>query len=334
MNDEIMVSVSCMVYNHEKYLRKCLDGFVNQKTNFKFEVFVHDDASTDSSAEIIREYQSKYPDIIKPIFQTENQYSRKVNIAWEIVYPKFSGKYMAICEGDDYWCDCSKLQKQFDIMEKHPECVICTHGVRKINEDGSMTDELYSLDVKCDTMFSKREFLEMMTSVEHYPAQTSSYFIRMDVVRPWLKKRPDFMYARTAGDIKLLMLLATQGGLYHMADVMSCYRVCSIGSCTHRFKNNNDLRISNYENNIKLYEKFDTYTNFEFHESIEKVKDKMKFDIYEVKYDLKNMKQDKYKEYYYKIKPRRRLLYHIEYYVPGLGKQMRKIWDKLKAENR
>ena len=72
-NNNIMVSVCCLVYNHEKYLRKCLDGFVMQRTNFKFEVLIHDDASTDHSADIIREYEKKYSDIIKPIYQKENQ---------------------------------------------------------------------------------------------------------------------------------------------------------------------------------------------------------------------------------------------------------------------
>ena len=80
MNDIIMVSISCLVYNHEKYLRQCLDGFVNQKTTFKFEVLIHDDASTDGSANIIREYEKNYPEIIKPIYQKENQYSKGVNI--------------------------------------------------------------------------------------------------------------------------------------------------------------------------------------------------------------------------------------------------------------
>lgn len=94
MNDEIMVSVICTAYNHEKYIRQCLDGFVMQKTNFKYEVIVHDDASTDNTAEIIREYEKKYPEIIKPIYQKENQYSKGVSIG-KIIYPLCQGKYLA-----------------------------------------------------------------------------------------------------------------------------------------------------------------------------------------------------------------------------------------------
>ena len=81
-NEPLMVTILCLVYNHESYIRQCLEGFVMQKTNFRFEAIVHDDASTDGTAAIIREYAEKYPDIIKPIFETENQYSK--GDAWQI----------------------------------------------------------------------------------------------------------------------------------------------------------------------------------------------------------------------------------------------------------
>ena len=108
---DIKLSIVCTAYNHEKYIRSALDGFVMQKTNFAFEAIVHDDASTDGTADIIREYAKKYPDIIVPIIQTENQHSKKVQITREIIFPMIKGKYIAFCEGDDYWTDPYKLQK-------------------------------------------------------------------------------------------------------------------------------------------------------------------------------------------------------------------------------
>jgi len=117
----MMVSVRCTVYNHEKYLRDCLQGFVMQKTNFPFEVIVHDDASTDNSVAIIKEYVERYPDIIKPIFEKENQYSKHDGSIRRIMDSACRGKYIAICEGDDFWTDPYKLQKQIDYMENHPE---------------------------------------------------------------------------------------------------------------------------------------------------------------------------------------------------------------------
>lgn len=119
-DNKILVSIKCAVYNHEPYLRQCLDGFVMQKTNFRFEAIVHDDASTDGSAAIIREYAEKYPDIIKPIYETENQYSKHDGSVVRIMNAACKGKYIAMCEGDDYWIDPFKLQKQVDFLESHP----------------------------------------------------------------------------------------------------------------------------------------------------------------------------------------------------------------------
>ena len=104
MND-VKVTVFCLAYNHEKYIKKALDGFVMQKTNFKFEVLVHDDASADNTPNIIAEYAEKYPDIIIPILQKENQFSKHIPIAKTYFYPIMRGKYIAICEGDDFWTD-------------------------------------------------------------------------------------------------------------------------------------------------------------------------------------------------------------------------------------
>lgn len=128
MEEIPIVSIKSYVYNHEPFLRECLDGFVMQKTNFPFEVIVHDDASTDKSADIIREYIAKYPDIFKPIYETENQYSKHDGALTRIVDSKVRGKYVAYCEGDDYWIDPLKLQRQVDFLENNPEYVLCcTH---------------------------------------------------------------------------------------------------------------------------------------------------------------------------------------------------------------
>ena len=116
-----IVVIECVVYNHEKFLRECLDSLVGQKTNFPFIVVVHDDKSTDSSAQIILEYQEKYPDIVVPAIENENQWSKKDGSLQRKMFEAvqaFHPKYVAICEGDDYWTDMEKLQKQYDILEE------------------------------------------------------------------------------------------------------------------------------------------------------------------------------------------------------------------------
>lgn len=123
-----LVAISCITYNHEKYLADALEGFVMQKTNFPFVAIVHDDASTDGTADILRKYAEKYPDIIHPIYETENQYSKRDGSLGRIMNEAIAAtgaKYIAMCEGDDYWTDQYKLQKQVDFMEKHEDVGLC-----------------------------------------------------------------------------------------------------------------------------------------------------------------------------------------------------------------
>lgn len=151
-NDNILVSVVCDVYNHEPYLRQCFDGFVMQKTNFKFEVLVHDDASTDKSAEIIIEYTNKYPDIFKPIIQKENQYSKGVGIWKTYQFPRVKGKYVAFCEGDDYWIDPLKLQKQVTAIESDSKNTMVYTAFSTVDETGN---SIYRYDLHYNMRKSK-----------------------------------------------------------------------------------------------------------------------------------------------------------------------------------
>lgn len=132
---EPLVSICCITYNHEKYIKDAIEGFLMQETDFPFEIIIHDDASTDKTAEIIREYEKKYPELIKPIYQTENQYSKGVRVSL-LTYKKAKGKYIAFCEGDDYWTDPLKLQKQVTFLDKNPDYVITYTAVEAFDENG------------------------------------------------------------------------------------------------------------------------------------------------------------------------------------------------------
>lgn len=138
-----IVSIWCLVYNHEPYLRQCLDGFVLQKTNFCFEAIVHDDVSTDDSASIIREYAEKYPNIIKPIFEKENQHSKHDGSLDKIMYDACVGKYIAKCEGDDYWTDPNKLQKQVGFMEENPDVGLCVTDFCYQRDRGELSEPAF-----------------------------------------------------------------------------------------------------------------------------------------------------------------------------------------------
>jgi glycosyltransferase involved in cell wall biosynthesis len=137
-----LVSIICVTYNHGKYISKALDGFIMQETSFPFEIIVHDDASKDNTAAIIKEYELKYPDLVVTIYQKENQFSKKVDIGTEFIFPKARGKYIAFCEGDDCWTDPRKLQKQADFLEANSQYGLVHTKFSVIDEnDNAVTEE-------------------------------------------------------------------------------------------------------------------------------------------------------------------------------------------------
>ncbi len=161
-----VVSVRCLTFNHELYIEQALDGFLMQETNFPFEVVVHDDASTDRTADIIRQYESKYSKIIKPIYEIENQYSKHDGSITRIVNAALKGKYIAICEGDDYWTDPLKLQKQVNFLEANPDFSLCFHR-RDILENGQL---------RADELVVKKDVWEINEAMYYcVPTQTVMY---------------------------------------------------------------------------------------------------------------------------------------------------------------
>ena len=211
--EPILVAIQCFVYNHEPYLRDCLEGFVMQKTNFRFVAVVHDDASTDKSADIIREYEAKYPDIIIPIYETENQYSKHNGSITRIMNEAIDAtgaKYIAMCEGDDYWTDPYKLQKQVDFLESHPDFVACFHNARVFNG----------------------QYYRLFNSVNenHFPTTDDLILRRWFIATPTLMYRniiklyPKWAHEVVNGDYLLELLLAREGKFYYMDDAMSVYR--------------------------------------------------------------------------------------------------------------
>lgn len=151
---DCLVSISCLSYNHEKFIAQTLNGFLMQQTNFPFEILIHDDASTDNTANLISDYASNYPDIIFPILQKENQHSKlggRINFRFN--FPRAKGKYIALCEGDDYWTDPLKLQKQVDFLETHPDFNICFHNAKILKGSEFLSKKIYKPNRKENITF-------------------------------------------------------------------------------------------------------------------------------------------------------------------------------------
>ena len=267
MNDEIMVSICCLTYNQEKYIRQTLDGFLMQECDFKYEIIIHDDASTDNTPSIIKEYELKYPDIIKPIYQSENQYSQGTRILLKYVYPQITGKYFSICEGDDYWCDFKKLQKQFDALENNHDCCMCIHTVQAIKENGDLLDLFYP-DYHIGTgVITTREILDYICT-NKYVFQTSSYFGKSECMFRLLDNTPDFYTASSTGDTPLLLFFAAQGNFFFLDNIMSRYRHDSSSSVERR-NNYNDTEekiVKWFNKQIDMMKKYDKYTGHNYHD--------------------------------------------------------------------
>ena len=213
----ILVAVQCLVFNHEPYLRQCLDGFVMQKTNFRFVVIVHDDCSTDGSASIIREYAEKYPNLFHVIIQPQNLYSRGISPTREYINPiieQLKPKYMALCEGDDYWTDPLKLQKQVDFLESHPDYSMCCHGADVLNET------LREVDCACEHM-TTREYLPDDAFPTWQIPTASIVYKKKEVDTYTLKNADSFM----AGDVVLILKCMHVGRVWGMSEHMSVYRM-------------------------------------------------------------------------------------------------------------
>ena len=255
MESDIKVTVWCTTYNHENYIKTALDSFINQVTTFKFEVIVHDDASTDNTPNIIREYELKYPEIIKPIYQIENQYQKGVWITNTFLPNVMKGKYVAFCEGDDYWTDPYKLQKQYDIMEKDDSLAMCCHKVRVLFEKGDDNSFIPSKPLSRGR-YSLQDYLDY----KGYPFQTSSYFVRAYAILDYCQKDLDFRRVAKIGDRPICLYMLTIGDIYYLEDTMSCYRRFLPESWSSRTHKQNNAHIEFNRRLADMMEYFDNYT--------------------------------------------------------------------------
>ena len=251
--DEPKVTVICLAYNQAPFIRDALEGFVRQQTTFPFEVVVHDDASTDGTADIIREYVQRYPTLFKPIFQKENQYSKGVPIGPAFCFPLVRGQYVALCEGDDYWTDPLKLQLQADALDANPGTDLCAHCAR-VTKNGKPHGFLAPR--------FKDGLIPVEEVVKGIPFATASLMCRKEI---YLELTP--MRKVAFNDLALLLQGSARGGLLYISRCMSVYRLQRPGSWTaaHRGARKKEVRIRERAQ----VEAFDGYTEGRYHNAVQ-----------------------------------------------------------------
>lgn len=321
------VTVFCAAYNHEKYIRDALEGFVNQKTNFEYEVIVHDDASTDGTADIIREYEKKYPNIMKPIYQSENQYSQGKRIFFDFVLSKVQGKYIAVCEGDDYWTDNNKLQKQFDYMESHPECSLVAHKSLEYYVDGDIFVDFTSYD------FTKPENCEVTAQKiieDQGYFHTSSMFHKTEYYTnnyDLLKNISNFDYVKK-------IVLATEGQVHVIPEIMSVYRKGVEGSWTKRVGEKKEASVQHMEEKIKNLDRINEYRHYKYNVEIQRCIMQLKL-LQQVTLANKAVIKDKeYAEFIKTLPRKRKIQIYMRLFTPHIHSVLSKLKRKIKRKKK
>lgn len=253
-----LVSISCITYNHRNYIRDAIEGFLMQKTTFPLEILIHDDASPDGTANIIREYEAKYPDLIKPIYQTENQYSKHGGTIGRIQRGRAMGKYYAACEGDDFWTDPNKLQKQVEFLEANPDYSMCVHNSIIHYEGGESPDTFFN-------SASQTPVIGTEDLIEKWSFATASIVCRRYMMRDF--EESSYLKKVYNGDYYLALMLSLKGHIRYMPEVMSVYRRDNL----ERYKGKELFFI---DKRIELLHEFDEISQGAHHELItQKIKE-------------------------------------------------------------
>ena len=239
------VSVCCVTYNHEKFIRKCLDGFLLQQTHFPIEVIIHDDASTDQTTAIISEYQAEHPGIFFPLFQKENQYRKGIRgMNAKFNFPRCTGKYIALCEGDDFWNDPHKLQKQVDFLESNPEYFITGHDANIIDEEENMISTSKLPDI------CKRDCSSIELQKCFFVLTLSMCFRNVSDLR----QMPEELYKASNADTFMISYFGRFGKYKYMPDINpATYRVHSEGIWAMRNELEKQVMTKNTFRQLRKY---------------------------------------------------------------------------------
>jgi glycosyltransferase involved in cell wall biosynthesis len=310
------VSISCITYNHASFLKDCFEGFLMQKTDFAFEILVHDDASTDGTTELIEEYTAKYPHLFFPIYQKENQYSKGMrSMMSHFNFPRARGEYIALCEGDDYWSDPHKLQLQIEEMQKHPDVDISFHPAYKLI-DGKLESKL-SNHVNHNTVFTMSEVI--LGGGGFCP--TASLVFKSKII----KRIPNWVHSDApVGDYFLQIFGAKTGGALYINKPMSVYRSGHAGSWVAGLKDSEKLKSYLKEMNLAMHKLCDDLEGQYFYD-VNRAAAMMNYNVLKSQdFDL-NYRKETYHSYQKYFTTKEVLMWHFVYSRFFLYKMIRAI---------
>ncbi|MFB6466856.1 glycosyltransferase [Cytobacillus sp. Hz8] len=322
-----LVSINCATYNHENFIRDAIEGFLMQKTNFDFEILIGEDCSTDNTRTIVEKYANQYPGKIRVITSEHNVGAIENFLR---LHQNSRGKYIAICEGDDYWIDQFKLQKQVDYMESHPECTFCFHNGKVVDANKNQTrssvipwmknnEEFY---YKMDIKYSAGE----LALLGYIP--TASYLYPKRI----LENPPNWSFKSVVGDNVIKLIASSHGYAYYIDEKMCAYRFGVEGSATTNWeKENNTIekKIEHYNGFINLYNNFNDYSENKYKDEIDRVKMIFEFQIFLVRGDWKIIREKKYSEIFYEMSIEGKIKTFMRCFFPNVYSKMSYLKSKL-----
>lgn len=304
------ITVVVMAYNQRDYVKQCINSILDQQIDIDFDILIHDDCSDDGTHEILVNYQRQYPEKITIIHQE----SRKFLIdgfnmmIYKYVIPHVKSKYVAYCDGDDYWCDPLKLKKQYKFMESHPDYSMCFHNAFQLRTNNDMSSKWFIKD-EGDINVS-----DLINDRPGVCVATSSIFLKSETFKDFSEWRKRF----PVEDVPMYITAALHGKIHRLKDIMCVYRQFAVGSWSTQNKERQDRKIKHLKDLKEATTYFDICTDFKYHDLVIAQIERCDFRIAFLNRDFKTIFSIKYKRFLKRLPFKERISLKLQYKHPKL----------------
>ena len=304
-----LVTVILPTHNHAPFIAQAIESVLMQKTDFFYDILLHDDASTDGTADICRAYAEKYPETITLIAQSVNQYTIDRRIQSHILIPRVKAKYTAILDGDDYWVSEDRLQKQVQYLEEHPDCTLCVGAADRVNISGLITGRAAPYDAN------------RVVDPDDMIRGGGGFVASGAIVMPTqlLKDLPAFAHLTEMEDIPFQLFGALAGYAWYFAETFVAFREAVPGSWSARqYASAKETRIKTSRDLIALNEGYDAFSGGRYHDAFVQAIHYQEFLILTYQHKLREIRRAPYRMFYDKLSFKRKIRLIGEKYFSGL----------------
>lgn len=322
---DAVISVCLVTYNQVKYIEKCLESIVSQQLSVPWEILVHDDMSTDGTADILKKYAEKYPSLIRIMPETRNRFSEGMKaIIVELMLKECRGRYVSFIEGDDCFCDSEKLEKQYRILLNNPGIGMCVSKTQIMTEKGELLEEFMPARQIDGGRIPGEEIIRDICIKDTHYFHLSTMFIDREYIKDYLEKPPVFLTTSYIDDRSIMMFYASKSDIYYIDEIMSLYRSMASGSWSEGVSTS---PAKHYRNDVDLrnvIRDFDRFSDYRFKDYIYEYETRLNYYIALFEHDGREIYKDRYKKYTETFGPKQKLHYGLCRVFPFVGKILRK----------